>query len=457
MVVYVGGSYNQNPNNGLFYQNSNSATNKNASIGSQLLKTAHQYGLHACVGRLSIGMDIAHLMVKIVSNRMGLVPSIRAREKPIDNKETFIRQMKRISNLWDKIVSHENLEKAVKEVCRSHRWVYFPKVRNKVTTWMESGIEARINELKTILEDGYIPGEVKNKRRYDVNAGKWRDIVEPPLFPDQCIHHAIIQVLEPVMMRGMDHWCCGSIKGRGAHYGIKAMKKWMLRKDTPYCIELDIYHFYESIRPEGVMDRMKRLIKDHKTLDLIWRIVKDGVSIGAYTSQWFANTLLQPLDQLIRNTGATKYIRYMDNFTIFTKRKRTADKIIKAISEWLRKHGLRLKGNWQKFHRKYRLPNALGYKFGEGYTLLRKKNLLRLKRLLKRFYRLWESGKFIPVKFAQGLLSRLGLLRHCNSVHLYRRFLKKHTQRHLKDVIRTWQKEVVSTWNSSLEPASAGA
>lgn len=48
---------------------------------------------------------------------------------------------------------------------------------------------------------------------------------------------------------------------------------------------------------------MRCLIKDRRVLDLIWRIVKDGVRIGSYTSQWFANTVLQPLDQMIRDSG----------------------------------------------------------------------------------------------------------------------------------------------------------
>lgn len=356
--------------------------------------------------------------------------------------------MKRVNNLWDKVVSDDNLKRAIVDVCKSHRWVHYPDQPNKTVVWLESDIDARVKELKQIISDGYIPSEHKTMRRYDTNAGKWRDIVEPKLFPDQCVHHALIQVLEPVMMRGMDRFVCGSIKKRGAHYGIKAIRKWMRRKKgVTYCIELDIYHFYDSIEPKYIIERFKRLIKDYWTLDLIERICADKILIGAYYSQWFANTLLQPLDNLIHETGATHAIRYMDNFTVFTDRKRTADKIMETVGKWLRAHNLRLKDNWQKFKTKHRIPNALGYKFGSGYTLIRKKNLLRLKRQLKRFYYYRERGIFIPVKFAQSLLSRLGQLRWCNSVYLYKSLVRKHTQRHLKDIVREWQKEVVTLWN----------
>lgn len=366
--------------------------------------------------------------------------------------------MKRVRDLFPKIISKENLRKAIKTVCDSHRWIHYPSKQNPTVSWIENDPEARIEELSNLIINGFVPSPATKKRRYDANAGKWRDIAEPRLWPDQCVHHALIQILEPVMMRGMDRWCCGSIKKRGAHYGIKGIKKWMKSgKGVKYCVEMDIKHFYDSLKPEEVVARMKQLIKDFRTLDLIERIIKDGVLIGAYCSQWFANTFLQPLDQLIRNSGAKHYVRYMDNFTVFTNRKRTADKIITIVQDWLSAHGLELKGNWQKFQPKQRLPNAMGYRFGRDrktgklFTLLRKKNLLRLGQQLRRFYRLRERGRFIPVKFAQGLLSRLGMLRRCNSVEIYKRFVRKHTQRMLKEVIRKYYREERKKWIISLD------
>ena len=59
----------------------------------------------------------------------------------------------------------------------------------------------------------------------------------------------------------------------------------------------------------------------------IRRIIRDGVKLGTYTSQWFANAVLQPLDQLIRESGLCKhYARYMDNLTTFGPNKRKLKK-----------------------------------------------------------------------------------------------------------------------------------
>ena len=241
-------------------------------------------------------------------------------------------------------------------------------------------------------------------------------------------------------MRGMDNCCCGSIKGRGIHYGIKKIKKWMGQDSCPrYTIEADIYHFYPSLKSEIVMNRMKQLIKDYHTLDLIERIIADGIHIGFYCSQWFANVVLQPLDQIIRNNKAFHYIRYMDNFTIWVKRKRDAKKLIEIIKSWLYLHGLRLKENVQIHNNYKRMVNALGYRYAHGYTLIRKHVLLKLKRQLKRFYKLRHSGQHISEKLAQGLISRLGALKHCNSTNIFKKYYRRHTLRWLKDIVRRYQ------------------
>ena len=93
--MHVGGNYNQNQNHGLFYLNgNNAASNKNANIGSRFLANGW-HGLLVntpCVGAFCMGIDSAHLSVKIVSTGIDLVPSASsgAWEKPIDSKETSL-------------------------------------------------------------------------------------------------------------------------------------------------------------------------------------------------------------------------------------------------------------------------------------------------------------------------------------------------------------------------------
>lgn len=371
--------------------------------------------------------------------------------------------MKRTAHLYEELISHDNLMLALIEVNASHRWL--PKHRpNKIVAWVEQDMEARVNELRKIIEQIVYHkrqlSKPKQKQRYDKSAGKWRIINEPKLWPDQYIHHALVQVLQPTMMRGMDRHCCGSIRSRGIHYGKKKIEKWMDTdaRGTKYCEELDIHHFYDSIDPKYIMARLRCLIKDWRVLKICEEILRYGVLIGLYTSKWFANTLLQPLDQLIRDSGfCTHYLRYMDNFTIFGSNKRKLHKLRKLIEEWLAEVNLSLKENWQVFPTKSRMPCALGYRFGRGYTLLKKRNLFRLKRKLNEYYRRRRKHRKISAKMATGLISRLGQLKHCSNKNVYEKIYHGKVQRELKQVIRNDMRKERLTWSMYLEQTAIAA
>lgn len=361
--------------------------------------------------------------------------------------------MKRVKNLFPILISDENIERAIDQVDRTHRWARGKP--NRVTVWVERTKAERVKELREIILNGFEPKPARHRRRYDQSAGKWRDIWEPAQWPDQYVHHMIVQVLQPVMMRGMDYWCCGSIKERGTKRGINGLDKWIRKdpKNTKYAAELDVYHFYESLTPKVVMDRMRQLVKDKKILDVIWRLVRNGILIGAYFSQWFANTVLQPLDHLIREKLHIKhYVRYMDNLTLFSRSKKELHRVVRAIDDWLHGIGLRLKGNWQVFRTSCRMVSGMGYRYGIDRTLekrrgirryriiLRKRNLLRLKRQLARAYKRLDQGRPILFKTAAGLLSRIGQLKRCNSYYIRKRYIRPGFQKILKNIVRAEMK-----------------
>lgn len=381
--------------------------------------------------------------------------------------------MKRARDLFGPLISDENLIRAIDEVNQTHHWRTHHRP-NSCTAWVEETKEERVKELRKIIVEGFEPKEPHVTQRWDVSAQKWRTVSEPAQWPDQYVHHALIQILQPIFMRGMDYYCCGSIRGRGPHHAREAIECWMAHdlKGTKYEFCGDIRHFYDSLKPEVVMDRMRQLIKDYRVLDLIWRIVKDGILIGAYTSQWFANTVLQPLDRLIRESGLCKhYTRYMDNLTVFGSNKRKLFKLRALVERWLNAHQLTLKSDWQIFpvprtepkqpldpprngfaRAKGRLPDAVGYRYGRGYTLPRKHNLLRIKQAIARYRRRKRKKKRIMAGAASSLISRLGQLKHCNNHNLYRLlFRDERLLRALKKIIRQKQQKEELTWSMYLE------
>ena len=155
-------------------------------------------------------MDFAQLLLIIMPIRDRLVHPKRTLEHLLGKRRSLSDPMKREKNLFPKLISDENLKKAIITVINSHRWVRYPDVPNRTAKWLEDTLDKRVAELKKIIIEGYVPNEVTRKKRYDRNARKWRDICEPKMFPDQCVHHALVQVVEPIMMRGMDKWCCGT-------------------------------------------------------------------------------------------------------------------------------------------------------------------------------------------------------------------------------------------------------
>lgn len=363
--------------------------------------------------------------------------------------------MKRVKGTWDIIVSDENLLEAINDVNSTHRWKKHHQP-NKTVQWVESDIPQRIRDLRKILENGFVQATPKKKMRWDKAACKWREIAEPPIWPDQYIHHALVQAIKPVMMRGMDPFACSSIKHRGNSFGQSAVKKWMQKdpKGTKYAVELDIHHCYQDTPPEAVMDRMRRLIKDYKTLDLIWRIIKDGIVVGGYPSQWLMNTFLQPLDHEIREGGwsVTHYLRNMDNFLIFGTNRRKLKRLTVYIKEWLGGYGITLNDTGQVFATKDRDPQALGYRYNREYTLLKKKNLLRLKRQAARYYKKKDRGEPVPAKQAQSFMSRISMLKHCDSCDIRRRHIRKGTEHELKRMISIHDRKESKKWNTSSEP-----
>ena len=211
--------------------------------------------------------------------------------------------MKRV-RVYQQILSEDNLRLAIREVNRGHRRNGDHSLNKKVLE-IEANMDAYVAELRRFIED-LVSGDAHmhpplKRRRWDRNAdsgkGKWRDINEPLLWPDQYVHHAVLQPMIPHIMRSMDKYCIASVPGRGNSYGVKAIKKWMNgdAAGTRYGAECDIYHCFEELDPPYVIQALKRLFKDRETLWLCDALMEYGVLIGAFFSAWFLHLVLLSL------------------------------------------------------------------------------------------------------------------------------------------------------------------
>jgi RNA-directed DNA polymerase len=287
--------------------------------------------------------------------------------------------IKRIFYIYEKIYDRENIRLAIRKASLGKRdKSYVKRILNN-----EDKVIDKIQEM--LKNKTYQPSPYTIKNIKDGASGKEREIFMPRFYPDQIIHWALMLQVEPVFMRGMYKYNCGSVPGRGSSFGQKAIRKWLDTdyKGTKYCLKMDVKKFYPSVKNNIMKDMFRKTIKDKECLWLMDAIVdsNQGLPIGNYTSQWFANYFLQGLDHFIKEKcGAKYYVRYVDDLVILGANKRKLHKMRIMVGEYLNGIGLTLKGNWQVSRVSKRPIDFLGFKFYYGYTTLRKKNALRIKR-----------------------------------------------------------------------------
>lgn len=265
---------------------------------------------------------------------------------------------------------------------------------------------------------------------------------EPVIYPDQIVRWMMILVLEPVFMRGMCETNCGSVPGRGAHYGKKHIEKWykLDRKNTKYCAKLDIRKFYPSSKAPAVMQELRHVIKCKRMLRLCETVLNssDGLPIGNYTSQWFANFLLQRLDHFIKEVLHIRYfVRYMDDMCLWASSKKLLHRAVKAIEKFLAGLGLVLKANWQVFPTATRAVDFLGFRFFREKTTLRKNLALRLRRRVKKTYKHTQKTGRVRARDAAAVMSYCGWLKHAHCHGFFVKYVKPYVNfKKLKEAIR---------------------
>lgn len=275
---------------------------------------------------------------------------------------------------------------------------------------------------------------------------KVRTIIVPTM-PEQVVHHMIINVLQPIFMKGMYEHSYGSIPGRGAlkgkrhkntRSGQEAIEKWIRRdrRGMKYCLKMDIRKYFDSVPHDILKAKLAKLIHDRAFLQILFEIVDAvpggrGIPIGFYTSQWIANWYLTGLDHYIKEVlRGRHYIRYMDDMVMFGSNKRELHRVRREVELYLNERlGLELKDNWQVFLFDYVLPDGthrgraldfMGLRFFRDKTILRKTILLKMTRKARRVAK--KSNRTIYDCYQ--MLSYLGWIDCTNTYGMYRRRIK---------------------------------
>lgn len=310
------------------------------------------------------------------------------------------------------------------------------KVKRFAVRRVLDNIDLFARDLRRIILTGtYKPSPYKVCNVVDQPSKKKRLLHKPVFYPDQCVHHLLIDLVYDRLLKRLDPYAIASIRGRGIHFGYKAIARW-LRKDykgTKYCLKCDIKKCYDNIRPQYVVASFEKFVKDKKYLDLLKTVSysMNSLPLGNYTSAWFENLLMLEMDSAIRQAdGVNYYLRYVDDFIVLSGSKRNLRKVLNIIKEMLGRISLKLKGNWQIFKVSDRGIDMLGYRFFYKFMLLRKRNLIGMFKTLKNYI------KKPCTYWAVRLSCRLGNLEWFNSFNLQQRIENKIDMFKLKNLCR---------------------
>ena len=348
--------------------------------------------------------------------------------------------MKRISNLYGKIISIENLQLADKKARRGKQ--HSPGVQLH-----DKDREGHILALHEALKNKTFktsPYEV-----FKVYSPKERDIYRLPYYPDRIVHHAIMNVIEPIWTKTFTYNTYSCIKGRGISACARRVEKIIHGfADKPlYCLKTDMTKFYPSIDHQVMKALVRRKIKDKDLLWLLDDIIDstDGLPIGSYISQFLSNLYMCYMMHWINerlpyslqesmglpSKPRLECTEYVDDLVFFSDSK----EILHAVFAALKKHAetnlhLSIKGNHQIFpiarNRHDRHGRALDY---VGFQFFREQKLMRKsikKRLCRKAARLNKRTPPLTAKaYRQAIAPWLGWAKHSNSKHLLKTVIKR--------------------------------
>ena len=244
-----------------------------------------------------------------------------------------------LAHNYDDIISVENLLSAWQEFIRGKR--NKPDVQAFQLRLMDN-----ILELHRDLKGGeYRHGPY---HAFKINDPKPRDIHKASV-RDRLVHHAIYRILYPFFDRTFiaDSYSCR--EGKGTHRAFNRFRSFsyqVSKNHTRNCwvLKCDIKKFFASIDHHILFAILARYITDERMQTLLVEIVRSfyssapykGLPLGNLTSQLLVNIYMNEFDQYVKlRLKAKYYIRYADDFVIFSHEKAHLIALLPEIKHFL--------------------------------------------------------------------------------------------------------------------------
>jgi hypothetical protein len=221
--------------------------------------------------------------------------------------------MRRTAHLFDRIYEPENLRLAFHKAAMGRRG-------QTVVTQFADRLDQRIGQLSKGIRDGTFP--VGRFQQFLIRDPKER-VITAPCFDERVLHHAIMNLCEPVLDRWLidDTFACRNGKGREA----AVLRAQHFSRSATWSLKLDVRKYFDSVSHQKLLQLLGKRFKDKRLMQLLERIIVAyrgeigvGLPIGSLTSQHFANFYLGWLDRFVKETLRVRgYVRYMDDMVLW--------------------------------------------------------------------------------------------------------------------------------------------
>ncbi len=329
------------------------------------------------------------------------------------------REKKKLELSYHHTISPENLLEAWKEFVRG-------KTKKQDVQEFELHLMDNIFALhgdltnKTYTHSSYHAFRISDPKPRHIHKASVRD---------RLLHHAIYRILYPFFDDTFiaDSYSCRKKKGvykALSRFEVLGRRTSKNHTKTVWILKGDIRKCFASVNQTVLMSILKRRIFDVDVLWLLEKVIGSfdpsmtgiGLPLGNLTSQLLINIYLNEFDQFMKHQVKAKYyIRYADDFVIFSQDKEALKKILTLVDAFLQLN-LRLKLHPDKVSIKTLSSGVdfLGWVHFSRHQVLR---TVTKKRMLRRLVE--TKGK------KEVLASYVGLLSHGNGYSLMSEIVQK--------------------------------
>jgi RNA-directed DNA polymerase len=314
--------------------------------------------------------------------------------------------MKRYGQLMAKVADPENLRLAFLRAAKGKR--------GKTDC---QAFQARLDENLATLGAELVTGEVAvgDYHSFKVHDPKER-LICAASFRERVMHHALMNVCEPVLERAavFDSYACRKGKGReravARAQGYARTHRWF--------VKMDIRKYFDSIHQATLRELLGRKFKDPVLLGVFDRILASyhtapgrGLPIGNLTSQHFANFYLSPLDRFLKEELRRRaYVRYMDDFVVWGESGGELRALCGRARDFLADElKLELK-HTAAINRTAFGMDFLGYRLFPGRVRLARRSKVRFMRKFRRYEAAQRCGRWGELKLQQRVQALLAFI-----------------------------------------------